>query len=391
MNERFHQLDSVRGLAALTVVVHHLFLTIPTVSIIEKLKYTPLHIFWAGHESVILFFILSGFVLSLSFHNNKAQKYKDYLIRRICRIYIPYIVSVLLAVVLMVLLSHGPIPELGREFNQSWNAPVSLRSLLGHVLMLGQFSSTLYNSAIWSLVHEMRISIIFPLVMLLVLRFGWRRNLLIGFVCSGIYFAIWYAGIKHFRLNVVQTETSFMLTLHYIGFFILGALLAKYRIALHEYYRRLSTSLKMALAFVAILSYTYTWWFLPHTSISGYLHYTFIDDWVIGFGSAIFIVFAINSRLAGRLLQLKAIKFIGRISYSLYLFHMSVLLSLFQLLHDKVGNGVLCVAVFFLSILLAAIMYYLVELPSGILGKVLTQKKIFFNNNKVEEMNKQYV
>lgn len=67
MNSRFDQIDSIRGLAALSVVISHLSLVIPNVYIVQKLKNTPLHIFWAGHEAVILFFILSGFVLALPY------------------------------------------------------------------------------------------------------------------------------------------------------------------------------------------------------------------------------------------------------------------------------------------------------------------------------------
>lgn len=59
---RIHELDSLRGIAAVTVMFSHYLLIFPAFFSNESndigvnvMKYTPLHIFWAGHEAVILF------------------------------------------------------------------------------------------------------------------------------------------------------------------------------------------------------------------------------------------------------------------------------------------------------------------------------------------------
>jgi peptidoglycan/LPS O-acetylase OafA/YrhL len=66
MNNRINQLDSVRGLACFSVFMSHLpLLTIGTPSIlIVTLKSLG---FINGYASDIMFFLLSGFVLSLPF------------------------------------------------------------------------------------------------------------------------------------------------------------------------------------------------------------------------------------------------------------------------------------------------------------------------------------
>jgi peptidoglycan/LPS O-acetylase OafA/YrhL len=110
MRQRYVELDSLRGLAATTVVLSHLAVVLPNLYVLEKFKNTPFQILWAGHEAVILFFLLSGFVLSLPFYTNNQLVYRDYLIRRICRIYIPYIVSVFMAMILMTVFSGTAIP-----------------------------------------------------------------------------------------------------------------------------------------------------------------------------------------------------------------------------------------------------------------------------------------
>jgi peptidoglycan/LPS O-acetylase OafA/YrhL len=175
IRNRLDELDSLRGLAASSVVISHLILVLPSIFIIEKLSNTPLHLFWGGHESVILFFILSGFVLSFPYLNKKEPKYRYFIIRRVCRIYIPYIVSVLISMFLMHFFNRGGIPELSKWFNGTWNTPLSLKQLLNHFIMLGTFPSYTINPVIWSLVHEMRISIIFPILMVFVMNLNWKK------------------------------------------------------------------------------------------------------------------------------------------------------------------------------------------------------------------------
>src|SRR5881628_3381307 len=67
---RLPQLDSVRGLAALTVVFGHFIAQFPAAEISKggsrlffALKLSPAYFLIAAHEAVVLFFILSGIAL----------------------------------------------------------------------------------------------------------------------------------------------------------------------------------------------------------------------------------------------------------------------------------------------------------------------------------------
>ena len=71
---RLRELDSLRGLAAITVVFHH-FSRICSPQIIHVLDRTPLRLLVAGHQAVILFFLLSGFVLTLPFRRDDRLNY----------------------------------------------------------------------------------------------------------------------------------------------------------------------------------------------------------------------------------------------------------------------------------------------------------------------------
>lgn len=372
MSERYEGLDSLRGLAAVTVVLCHLALALPYFEIIEKFKYTPLKILWAGHEAVILFFVLSGFVLSLSFINNKTLPFKHFLIKRICRIYLPYVCSIFIAFALMFLFSYTNNEQLSGWFNQPWTSPISMEMIINHIILLGQFGTGEVNTVIWSLVHEMRISILFPFLMILIVKFNWKKNLIIALSCSIMYFLIYYFSLKVLHYDVAVYMGSYASTIHYTSFFILGALLAMNMEHLRKLYNKLTTIVKFSLLLFALLIYTYKWWFFTGVSI---LHLEPVNDWAIAIGVVIFIVFALNSNLVKRVLQIKLISFTGKISYSLYLYHLLVGFTLFKVFYGKIPTSILMIGVFILSIIIAAIMYYAVEKPAIKLGRLLTRKK----------------
>src|SRR5277367_2433808 len=76
---RVEELDSLRGIAALTVVFHHCLVVFPALwalyeavhlphnPILAVLGFSPLHLAWGGLEAVDVFFVLSGLVLSYPF------------------------------------------------------------------------------------------------------------------------------------------------------------------------------------------------------------------------------------------------------------------------------------------------------------------------------------
>lgn len=77
-------LDSLRGLAALYVILNHLF---GTNFVISNRDYS--YLFRFGQEAVIIFFLISGFVIQYSYNRAKNKSFKVFFIKRFKRIYIP--------------------------------------------------------------------------------------------------------------------------------------------------------------------------------------------------------------------------------------------------------------------------------------------------------------
>src|SRR5215469_5549046 len=89
--QRFDELDSLRGIAAAMVALSHFFGATNSTGKPENLLRILVYPFKNGEAAVALFFLLSGLVLSLPIWRGKPQNYSTFILRRICRIYLPYL------------------------------------------------------------------------------------------------------------------------------------------------------------------------------------------------------------------------------------------------------------------------------------------------------------
>ncbi|MED0936427.1 acyltransferase [Bacillus mobilis] len=362
MNQHYKELDSLRGVAALLVVITHLLLVFPIIDshssfqsdkLMFILKYSPIRsVFIGGSEAVKLFFVLSGFVLALPFLRKSKVEYMPYLVKRTFRIYIPYYFSIATAITLSLLLSSGKIDSLSNWYNRlSWVNPLDWDLLIGHILLIGDFNSGAYNNVIWSLVHEMRISIIFPLVMFFVVRYSFKINIAIFLPLS----------ILGFNLG------GYGDTLGYLVMFVIGALLAKNRMYFIEKYITLNKHKKIVYFLVGLLFYSLH---APGSiSATGY----FLVNILNSLGCSIIIIAALSNGIFTKFLLNKVINYLGKISYSLYLFHFIVLVACIKIFYGIMPMGVILALVFVISLIVSTISYYLIEIPSMKYGKRLAR------------------
>src|SRR3984957_6435545 len=361
---RFFELDSLRGLAALIVVLHHLrFLwegeTQPT-SVICRVFLDLVTPF--GSAAVILFFVLSGFVLSLPAVNGRPQTYPTFITRRIFRIYVPYLAALAISVAGAFWL-HGGVFGSGWIGN-SWSERVNWHLVAQHILFLGSYDTDQLDPTIWSLVYEMRISLFFPLLCGFVLRFksGWSFAIAAGLTIVAI------------TLEKITFEIAPGLadTFQYAGLFVLGIFLARERSRLGAWFhhRRRFAKVLIGLAFLLLFLFAGA----PLIRSTGhFLHSRIcISQCITAFGAGGLMIVSMNSASSKRVLHWPPIHFLGQISYSLYLLHYVVLLYCVHLLYGKVSLwGILCL-IFVLSIFVSWLSYRFIEVPSMNLGRKLS-------------------
>ncbi|MGE7764386.1 acyltransferase family protein [Peribacillus sp. NPDC096540] len=376
MNSRYEEFDSLRGLAALIVLVGHYMMIYPSYESyrydsnspfnVYLFKETPLRLFFSsGNESVILFFVLSGFVLYLSINNAKFH-YPTYLIKRVFRIYLPYLVAISIAILAKMLLTHYiDMPFISNWFSKSWTVSDTPALLLHHLLFIGSYNTDAYNNVIWSLVHEMRISITFPFLILFFIRKKLKYSIFwFVFLSFSSTMILYLFGSS---LNI----TSSLLSFHYMTLFLMGAILAKYRHDLFNYTFKMKKTVKIVLLIIAVICFMYEGIIGEVDLLNNYI----FRDYVVSCGVCIFMIMSISSLKLSSLLRSKILTLLGKISYSLYLYHLISLFSFMYLFYDKLPTGLILIFSFFFSFLLSSLAYLFVEKPCMNLGKFITRRK----------------
>ncbi len=324
----------------------------------------------SGRSGVIMFFVLSGFVLTLSMHNRK-QSYKNFIISRFFRMYPVLFISVIISYVL-----HAIIGNNNGELFSSWyrsdigiSIPLTIENLLGHLAVTGISKQHIYlDSPMWSLVYEFRISIIFPLLVFLMVRKNQAivlgASIIFSLACA--YFSLLTTGIAP-RGYMEETFAATLLTTGYFAvFFVMGIILALKREQVSNLINKQPLFMKFVLLAVVAVCFIYDKrYFDYHSMIFDYFH---------AVGAIILIALAFNWHEFAQVLSIKPFLWLGRISYSLYLIHWIILYIVFELFGHVLPLWTLIAIVIITSLLAADLMARYVEYPCITLGKRLLGK-----------------
>ena len=219
---------------------------------------------------------------------------------------------------------------------------------------------------IWSLVHEMRISLVFPALFLATVLLGWKRGLLV---------AVLICCLAVVAESAISAE-NYLATLKYIPCFVVGILLALHRRSLGALLERLNGSAIALLAGIGVLAYSWTFWvnedWFPGT-LAPAVRTPVTDVVVVTFGASLIILLVQRPGRAQRVLLSRIPRFLGRISYSLYLVHALALLAVVRLIGAKVDPFLLLPLAWLISIVWADVMQRFVERPSQSLGRRLAR------------------
>ena len=196
------RLEAVRGLAAFYVVLHH---TLPHSYGIAGFNAGVLLRF--GQEAVILFFLLSGFVIPYSYRLGSDKSFKRYFQSRFYRIYIPLFFALI-------------ISYLSFSCNAGSLQNIDVKTLIGNLFMLQDWGfarpnvivgSYMDNGPLWSLSYEWWFYMLyFPIAnlkmsttvrdrMVFCAAIGFAMLYIVlpqYFVRIGMYLAIWWVGVR---------------------------------------------------------------------------------------------------------------------------------------------------------------------------------------------------
>jgi peptidoglycan/LPS O-acetylase OafA/YrhL len=376
--ERLPALDGLRGVAALVVLLHHVVRVFPTLGATvplpsslashpwaRLLAYTPLHLMWAGSEAVLVFFVLSGFVLAWPAANGRRTEWPRWYARRVVRLYLPVWGALALGAIVVVAVPHH-LTAGSSEFLQG-RPSIGLHGLLLDAsLVTGAGANALSRGAgaitpvLWSLQWEVIFSLALPVYLFVARRT--RRPLLVGaavLVLVGARDGLWT---------------------RYLPMFLLGVLLAFHRPALRRWADRIDArpDRRRAWAVVAggsVLLLLSQWCLLaassaiPGSAMPDLLRLARVGALV---GAVGFVVVALECAPARRLLSRPTCRWLGSRSFSLYLVHDPIVVGLAHLFGGRPQPAALFVPLAIgLSLAVAEGFHRLVERPSHLLAAAI--------------------
>lgn len=354
---RFRGLDGLRGLAALAVVFSHALMTDPQFSRSavglpvdgwrQVLTYSPLHLIWAGTEAVDVFFVLSGFVLVLpALRDSSGSRWLGYFPQRIVRLTLPIWAAVAFAAALAAAVPRSP------HAASPWVAQHADALTLGNVrqgLEVVRGANGL-NTALWSMQWEMLFSLLLPLFVLAAL--GTRRGWHLG--------AILAAAVSAYGVHIDSTGLQFL------AMFAVGSCLAAGRAYWQPWLAGLSGRQQSLLAGIALLLVNARWTSLAVATSASAL------PWCTGLtligAAGLVCLFAAAAPIAS-LGTWGPVAGLGTISFSLYLVHEPIVVSLAQLDRARVPWLAVAALAVPVSLVVAVVFHRWIEAPAHRLSR----------------------
>lgn len=328
-------LDGIRGLAALYVLVHHArwvlwegynqgYLKHPaSYNILDTILMYLFSFFKYGHEAVILFFVLSGFVIHLRYarliRENPEEARFDlvpYLKRRIRRIYPPLLLALLFTFLLdqtgqYLELPLYTTPSLYASLNENLHPVHNLESLAGNLGFLMNIYVPVWGTdgPLWSLAYEWWFYLLYPLFFI-ISRFNVWLPPVVLLLCS-----VLANSFQFFPLKLFNEIFGLMFT-WWLGAFLADVFTRRIPLPFMRLFWFAPVSLAMMtflLIFPGIFSANY-----------------FYTACALGYLSVFAVLFYFNYK--NNLWWLNRLKFLGDISYSVYVLHLPLLTLLSGLL-----------------------------------------------------------
>ena len=328
MSGRFLGLDGLRGIAALAIVVFH----IEQIKDFNRLPSLMEHGFFAhegGRIAVVLFFVLSGFLITCKLideqRSTERVRVGRFYLKRMLRIWPLYYATLLISA---LLLDYTP------KESTFWLC-ILIFPNVAHATIGGWVASP----QIWSIGAEEQFYLAWPWVV------KWLKKHLIKMllaICIGMtilpYVTIFLIEEFYYEAHRVnQVKTLFAATK--FNLMALGGILAWLQIHKPNW----SDWMRTKIASVLIVGVPFALWFTG-------VRFGLFNDEVFGLLFGILIVHAAIHGGGGRLLNNRPVNYLGKVSYGIYMYHYMFIILGLRFVPP----------VFFSSLIASNIVYYMI-------------------------------
>jgi peptidoglycan/LPS O-acetylase OafA/YrhL len=342
-------LDGLRALAVFAVIAFHL-----------NLPFLP-----GGFLGVTLFFVLSGYLITDLLLNEWTRRntidFKGFFVRRGKRL-LPSVFFLLLCLTAYVtILQPALVSSLKSDILPAAFSFSNWWYIFQKIPYFQSFASPSLFNHFWSLAVEVQFYLVWPFMFYLLQRFINKKWLKIGItaliaILSAVLMAVLYEPGGDPSRIYYGTDTRIFSLL--IGA-CLAFLLPSFKLAeltRRKSLRRIFDIIGLA-ALLAILFMT--------------IYITQYDDFLYYGGMVVFSLVSVlligaaasPLTITGKVFGALPLRFIGKISYGVYLWHFPIIVITNSLFPSSSINVLLCVLQVASSILLATVSYYLIEMP----------------------------
>ncbi|MBK9283457.1 MAG: acyltransferase [Sphingobacteriaceae bacterium] len=374
--------EGARGFAALIVVFQHLALIFyPTLYTGDSvtahyspdleffLATTPFNIFYNGNFAVCVFFVLSGFVLSNKYFLNPSISILiDYSLKRYFRLLIPAAFSAIFAFLMLYVFK----PDFFITESVT-NAGPWLKGLFAdkpgcfdfvYTMFIDVFinGNNKYNPVLWTMGVEFLGSLLLFAVL-----------------------ALTHVIVNKNKMFILIISVLFIFKLHFYAAFFIGSLIC-YNYQKSDKSLNKFVTLSLLIIGVYFASYPTSWQYMNQSIYKPFLWLQMdFMNYALVIGSGILFYLLTKSILFQKLLSNAFFKLLGKISFSMYLIHLVILITvtryLFHYFLLSHSYNISCLIACSISIpiifLCAYIVYLFIDKPSisisNYLGKRLSE------------------
>ncbi len=317
----YHNLDGLRGIAALMVVVCHFFLMDSVENYIGTTAYAQVSKF--GQHGVSLFFVLSGFVISRILVNNKNDNnyFRQFYWRRMLRIFPLYYLFLFIWYWILPVITNNEILPISQQLpfyfyyqNFDWLTGISQNASAGQPFHY------------WSLAVEEHFYLIWPLV-IYITPFKHVKTVIIGLIIFVIPIKVLFLN-HHISINKI-TFTRF-------DQILLGALLAYYEannklFENSQFFKKLFKYILLCCLPLAVFVFWGKGSFPEFKEVIKYNLLGLIFFAVIGL-----VILSNGKGGFNKFLESKIMQYFGTISYGIYVWHVAAMLLVDKFMITKI-------------------------------------------------------
>jgi peptidoglycan/LPS O-acetylase OafA/YrhL len=149
-------------------------------------EYTPLHVFYGGTEAVMIFFVLSGYVLVYAVNRNSQLNYARF---RMFRLYAPILISVTLSSFLILFFTRSEMSG-GSWWLNSHAIKFTFSSYIKNLWVLD--GNDWLDSSLWT----MRYEVIFSFIVIVFSNFLFKRSVAVYLLALMVISGSTYLGMQ---------------------------------------------------------------------------------------------------------------------------------------------------------------------------------------------------